>query len=461
MIGRLILEHHRPGELKAYNSKRMKRDGYIIEEIIEQSNLEEAFDAVVKGTKRKCLHEGKWLLEHREEFLKDVRDEIVSGNVTLGDYHEKIIHEGGKTRHIQVFSMRGRIKINAVMAVVDKHLRKRYIRTTGASIKKRGMHDLMKYIRRDMKKDPSIRFWYKGDVHHCYDTVKHHFVKYCLLRVFKDKLLLQILFNFIDIMPDGERMSMGMRSSQGLVNLLFSIFIDHVLKDKKRLKHFYRYMDDILSGGSSKRELWKTRDIAHQQVNSIGQTIKPNERVFPIDIGLDFLGYVIFTTHTRLRKRVKQGFARDLARVKSRKRRIEIIGSLYGMAKHADCKHLLKKLLTKKEMIKFSDLNLTYTPKDGKKRFNGERVRISAIVNVPIEIIDFECDMDTHYGGSRYLVSFKYRSNGQLAKFFTNSNEMKTMLDAMRETLKTTSISVTIRSEPFQGGSGTRYYFDD
>lgn len=112
-------------------------------------------------------------------------------------------------------------------------------------------------------------------------------------------------------------------------------------------------------------------------------------------------------------------------------------------------------------MIKFSDLNLTYTPKDGKKRFNGERVRISAIVNVPIEIIDFECDMDTHYGGSRYLVSFKYRSNGQLAKFFTNSDEMKTMLDAMRETLKTTSIAVTIRSEPFQGGGGTRYYFDD
>ena len=460
MIGRLILEHHRPGETEGKFTD-MKRDGYIIQEIIEQSNLEEAFDAVVRGTMRKQLREGRWLLEHREEFLQQVREEILSGNIVLGDYHEKIIREGGKTRHIQVFCMRGRVKINAVMAVVDKHLRRRYIRTTGASIKNRGMHDLMKYIRRDLLTNPNIRYWFKADVYHCYDTVMHHFVKFCLQRVFKDKLLLKILYDFIDIMPGGVRMSMGMRSSQGLVNLLLSVFIDHVLKDKECLKHFYRYMDDIVAGAATKRELWHVRDIAHKQVNSIGQRIKPNERVFPVESGLDFLGYQIFPTHTLLRKRVKKNFARKLARIKSRKRRIEIIGSLYGMAKHADCKHLLNKLLTTKEMIKFSDLNLSYTPKDGKKRFNGERVRISAIVNVPIEIIDFESDVTTKQGGGRYLVSFRYRSNGQMSKFFTNSDEMKSMLDAMRGTLDNTSVAVTIRSEPFQGGNGTRYYFDD
>lgn len=437
----------------------MKRDGYIIEEIIEQSNLEEAFDVVVRSTLRKRLREGRWLLEHREEFLQQVREEILTGVVTLGDYHEKIITEGGKTRNIQVFSMRDRIKINAIMAVVDKHIRRRYIRTTGASIKKRGMHDLMQYIRRDMKEDPTIRFWYKCDVQTCYDTVQHHFVKYCLLHVFKDKRLLNILFSFIDIMPGGVKMSIGMRSSQGLVNLLFSIFIDHVLKDRERLKHFYRYMDDNVTGAADKRSLWRVRDITHRQVNSIGQKIKSNERVFPVELGLDFLGYKIFPTHTLLRKRVKKNFARKLAKVKSRKRRTEIIGSLYGMAKHADCKHLLKKLLTRKEMIKFSDLGLTYTPKDGKKRFNGDRVRISAIVNVEIEIHDFERDVKTAQGDGRYLVSFKDTRTGQFAKFFTNSDEMKAMLDAMASKGDVFPIQTIIRSEPFQGGGGTRYYF--
>lgn len=453
----------------------MKRDGYIIEEIIEQTNLEESFDDVVRGTLRKSLPEGKWLLEHREEFLKSVREEIVSGKISLmpvhrapteeelrtGGYHEKEICEAGKKRLLQVYCMAARIKINAVMRPVDKHLRPRYIRTTSASIKKRGMHDLMQYIRRDMMQDTSILYWYKCDIKKCYDTVKHEFVLYALNRVFKDKRLIAILADFLATMPDGERMSMGMRSSQGLVNLLLSVHLDHFMKDRYGVRHFYRYMDDIVVGASDKRFLWLVRDEVHDHIESIGQTIKKNERVFPIETGLDFLGYQIFTTHTLLRKRVKKNFCRKLAKVKSRKRRVEIVGSLYDMAKHADCKHLLKKILTKQEMIKFSDLNLTYTPKDGKKRFNGECVRISSIVNVPIELIDFERDVKTKQGDGRYLVSFRKLSNGQMSKFFTNSDEMKTMLDAMRGTLDTASIAVTIRSEPFHGGGGTRYYFDD
>lgn len=437
----------------------MKRDGHIIEEIVEWSNLQASFDSVVRGTLRKSLREGRWLLENRDAFLQSVRDEILSGKVILGDYHEKIITEGGKTRHIQVFSMRDRIKINAVMTVVDAHLRKRYIRTTGASIKKRGMHDLMQYIRRDMKEDPTIRYWYKFDVHKCYDTVRHEFVRYALNRVFKDKKLLGILFDFIDIMPDGVRMSMGMRSSQGLVNLLLSVFLDHFLKDRYGVRHFYRYMDDGVAGASDKRFLWRVRDIVHQQIESIGQKVKHNERVFPISEGLDFLGYVLYPDRTLLRKRVKKNFCRSLAKVKSRKRRIEIVGSLIGMAKHADCKPLLRKLLTKKEMIKFSDLGLTYTPKDGKKRFNGDCVRISSIVNVEIEIHDFERDVKTAQGDGRYLVSFKDTRNGRFAKFFTNSDEMKSMLDAIEAKGNVFPILTTIQSAPFEGGRGTRYYF--
>lgn len=437
----------------------MKRDGYIIEEIVEQSNLEAAFDSVVRGTLRKRLHEGRWLLKHREQFLQEAREEILSGEVKLADYHEKIITEGGKTRHIQVFNMRDRIKINAVMTVVDKHVRRRYIRTTSASIKGRGMHDLMMYIRRDMKEDPTIRYWYKFDIHKCYDTVRHEFVRYALERVFKDKKLLHILYSFIAIMPDGMRMSMGMRSSQGLVNLLLSTFLDHFLKDRYGVRHFYRYMDDGVVGASDKRFLWHIRDIVHTQIESIGQKIKHNERVFPISEGLDFLGYVMYPDKTMLRKRVKKNYCRKLAKIKSRKRRIEVVGSLVGMAKHADCKPLLRKLLTKKEMIKFKDLGLSYTPKDGKKRFNGECVRISSIVNVEIEIHDFERDVKTAQGDGRYLVSFRDTRTGRFGKFFTNSDEMKTMLDSIREKGDLFPVLTTIQSTPFEGGRGTRYYF--
>lgn len=337
-----------------------KKEGYIIEEIIEHSNLEESFDTVVHGTLRKSLEEGKWLLEHREEFLASVRNEILSGNISLmpihrqpteiekqnGGFTPKDIVEGGKHRKIQVYCMAARIKINAVMSVVDKHLRKRYIRTTCASIKNRGMHDLKEYIERDMKLYPDIKFWYKFDIRKCYETIKQDFVMYAYRKVFKDKLLLKILDAFTRMMDEG--LSLGKRDSQTSCNLLLSIFLDHYLKDRYGIKHFYRYCDDGLIGHHSKLYLWWCRDITHECIAHIGQEIKKNERVFPVEEGLDFLGYKIFPderkegyTYAKLRKRVKQKNARKLAKLKSRKKRETVIGSLWGLCKHGKCWHLL------------------------------------------------------------------------------------------------------------------------
>ena len=54
----------------------------------------------------------------------------------------------------------------------------------------------------------------------------------------------------------------------------------------------------------------------------------------------------------------------------------------YGMAKHADC-HTLFKKLTGKDMSSFKDLNVAYKPEDGKKRFPGVVVSIRELVNLP------------------------------------------------------------------------------
>ena len=329
----------------------MKRDGYIIEEIIDHQNLEDSFDEVVRGELRKeVLIEGKRLINHRAEFLQSVRDEIMSGHVSLmpvhrppteielknGGYYPKTIVEADKVRHIQVFCMAARIKVNAVMRVVDRHLHKRYIRTTSASIKNRGMHDLKEYIENDMKLYPDIKYWYKFDIRKFYDTVHQDFAMYALRHVFKDEKFLCIMEQFVRLLPDGLGMSMGLRASQGVCNLLLSVFLDHYLKDRYGVKHFYRYCDDGLIGSCSKIYLWECRELVHERIDSIQQEIKPNERIFPIEEGLDFLGYVTYPDgYSRLRKRVKKNFARKLHRIKSRKRRTEIIGSLWGMAKHA------------------------------------------------------------------------------------------------------------------------------
>jgi hypothetical protein len=435
----------------------MRREGHIIEEIVEYSNMAESFDQVLSGTKRKKSHQGRYLLAHREEVIKELSERIASGtfHVTEKDIEEKDIIEAGKLRHIQFFKkLKNSIAVHAIMSVVDKHLKKRFIRTTSASIKNRGMHDLMKYIRRDMQKDPEgTRFCYKFDISKFYESVNQDFVMYSVHRVFKDKKLIAMLDNFVRIIPQG--ISIGLRSSQGLGNLLLPVYLDHYLKDRYGVRHFYRYCDDGVVLGKSKAELWEIRDAVHEQLEQIDLKVKANERVFPVDEGIDFLGYVIYPDHVLLRKRIKQKFARKMHEVKSKKRRRVLIASFYGMAKHADCIMLFNKL-TGKEMKSFKDLNVAYKPEDGKKRFAGAVVSIRELVNLPIVVKDFEVGVKTSQGEDRCVVSIEH--NGEPKKFFTNSEEMKNILQQVSEMPDGFPFETTIKAETF-GKGRTKYIF--
>ncbi len=432
----------------------MRREGHIIEEIVEYSNMAESFDQVLRGSKRKKSRQGRYLLAHREEVIKELSDRIADGSFTVADYRERIICESGKERRIQILTMKDRIAVHAVMSVVDSHLKRRFIRTTSASIKNRGMHDLMKYIRRDMRQDPGgTRYCYKFDISKFYESVSQDIVARCVRRVFKDRKLIALLDGFIRMMPRG--ISIGLRSSQGLGNLLLSVCLDHYLKDRCGVRHFYRYCDDGVVLCGSKAELWAIRDAVHERLEHIQLKVKANDRVFPVDEGIDFLGYVIYPGHVLLRKRVKRKFARKMHEVKSRKRRRVLTAGFYGMAKHADCITLFNKL-TGKEMKSFKDLNVAYKPEDGKKRFAGAVVSIRELVNLPVVVKDFETGVKTSQGEDRCVVSIEL--NGEAKKFFTNSEEMKNILQQVSEMPEGFPFETTIRTETF-GKGRTKYVF--
>lgn len=433
----------------------MLREGYIMQEITSYGNISEAFDRVLRGKKRKRCRQGRYLLAHREEVIAEQTAKLADGSFRLGGYHERTICEYGKVRHLQIISMYDRIAVYAVMNVVDQHLHKRFIRTTGASIKKRGTHDLRKCMQLDMERDPEgTRYCYEFDIRHFYDNTKPKFVMWCYRRVFKDKTQLSLLDHFLHLLPEG--ISFGLRSSQASGNLLLSVFLDHYLKDKYGIRHFYRYCDDgrVLCG--NKQENWLAHGIVHEQVEKIDLEIKKNERVFPSAQGIDFLGYVTYNgSYSLLRKRVKKENARKLHKVKSRKRRRELIASFYGIAKHACCRNLFYKL-TGKKMKSFKDLNVAYKPEDGKKRFAGAVVSIRELVNIPIIVKDFETGIKTEQGEDRCIVSIEM--NGEARKFFTNSEEMKNILAQIKEVPDGFPFETTIKTEVF-GKGRTKYVF--
>lgn len=432
----------------------MRREGNIIPEIIEYGNMSDSFDQVLRGTVRKQCREGQELLAHREEVIANLQREIANGTFTVTEYRERLIVEYGKHRRLQIVVMERRIGCNAIMNVVDKHLHARYIRTSGASIKRRGTHDMMMQVSRVLKENPHIRYAYQFDIRHFYDNVDHQVAKDAFAHVFKDKILLKILGSLIDMLETG--ISFGLRTSQATGNLILSIHLDHPLKDEMGVKHYFRYCDDGLVLAESKAELWVIRDAIHEMLEAIGFEIKPNERVFPVSEGIDFVGYKIYPDHVLVRKRIKKKFAAKIKKIKSRKRRHELVASFYGMTKHADCVNLNNKLIGVETMKSFKDLKVTYQPANGQKYFPGDTISIRDLVNLQIIVHDFQLGVKTREGEDRCVVSIEM--GGQMKKFITNSEEMKNVLSQIGEMQDGFPFETTIKAMSFGNGK-TKYVF--
>ena len=427
-----------------------KRYGYLIDQITDYGNMSEAFDEVVGGLnskERKAYYEAK-----RSRVIADLQALIVAGRFRVESYTEFDVKEGPKIRKVQSPSVKDRIGCNAIMRVVEKYVYPMVIRTSAASIKGRGMHRLYRKVRTDIRHDKEgTRYYYKCDIRKFYQSIDQKVMWGVVLEYIKDPILLPMLKNLVEMMPEG--LSIGLRSSQCFGNLLLAR-IDHLMKEKYHVRYYYRYCDDIVMMAATKKELWRLRNILHSEVEALGLVIKPDEAIRPITEGLDFLGYVDDGSHTRLRKRTKQKAARKLAKVKSRKRRQEIIGSLKGMAKWGDCNNMYYKL-TGRRMKSFKELGLQYVAEDGKKRFGGKQVTLRSLQNVHIKIVDFETGVPTE-NGLRTVVSFEY-DNGDTGKYFTADKQQLWYLEKIRE-MDEFPFDTTIGSEVFGNGK-VRYLF--
>lgn len=434
----------------------MKRDGFIIEEIVEYSNIAESFDYVMRGNKRKHSRAGRYLLHNREEVIKRLQEEIVSGEYRVSGYNEYTICERGKERVIQSIPLIDRIALNAIMRVVEKHLTRRFIADTAASIKGRGGHYLHNRMLRGMKKDPEgTRAVYKSDFRKYYQSIDQDIMMFVVKRFFKDRKLINILDGCVRMLPEG--LSIGLRVSQALGNLLLNYYLDHKLKDKMGVRYMRRYCDDVVVQASDYRALTPIVHAIHLCAEEAKLQIKGNEQVFSLNYrDIDFLGYrVAGDGKITIRKHIKQRFARRWKRVKSKKRRQELAASFCGIAKHAHARHLFK-TITGIKMKEYSELGITYTRKDGKKSFDCKKISIDTLINTHVSVEDFETDVTTSQGPGRFLVKVKDES-GVDGKYFTNDDEMKF---ALLEARKSNEIpfGTFIRRVPLGGGK-YRYKF--
>lgn len=104
-------------------------------------------------------------------------------------------------------------------------------------------------------------------------------------------------------------------------------------------------------------------------------------------------------------------------------------------------------------MRNFADFGLNFVAKDGKKRFDCTSYPLGELQNETIIVLDYETGIKTKEGEGRYLVHFKFADSRKEGKFFTNSEELKQLLDKVSEIDGGFPFRTTIKRTTFNGKS--------
>ena len=336
----------------------MKRYGNLYKEICSMENLRRAHQNAKKG--KGWYQEVKMVDSDPEKYLKEIQEMLINHTYKTSDYERFIKCEHGKEREIfKLPYFPDRICQWAIIQVIEPYLLRQLIHTTYSALPGKGIHAALHDVQKAMKTDvPNCQYCLKLDVRHYYPSIDHAIMKDKFRRIFKDDELLWLLDEIIDSIDTGEKpgtgVPIGNYISQYCGNLYLSSF-DHWIKEQKRVKHYFRYMDDIVIFSSSKQELHALKneiDVYFRE--KLHLTIKGNWQIFPTyERGIDFVGYRCFLEYTLLRKSSYISFKRKMLAIRAKTAKGQLmnysewcsVNSYKGWLQHCDSYRLQGKYI--------------------------------------------------------------------------------------------------------------------
>jgi RNA-directed DNA polymerase len=315
----------------------VKRHSNLYSKICDPENL---YLADTKARQGKSWQYGVQIHDRtREQNLVVLRDSLLNKSYRTSAYTVFKVYEPKEREIYRLPYYPDRITHHAVMNVLEPLFVKVFTADTYSCIKNRGIHAAAYGVRKALLNQPGTQYCLKLDIKKFYPSIDHDTLKVLLRRKFKDKDLLWLLDEIIDSAPG---LPIGNYLSQYLANFYLTYF-DHWIKEVMQAKYYFRYADDLVILSHSKDQLHSLfiRIKKYLQEN-LKLEVKGNWQVFPVSArGIDFVGYRFYHTHVRLRKTIKQNFARMLAK----RPNAQSIASYKGWMKHCNSNHLTKTLL--------------------------------------------------------------------------------------------------------------------
>ncbi|MFA5432781.1 MAG: reverse transcriptase/maturase family protein [Candidatus Paceibacterota bacterium] len=244
-----------------------------------------------------------------EDNLLEIKEELEKGIYKHGKYIEFIVKDS-KKRLIKAPIFKDRVMHHALCNIIGPIFERTFVFDSYACRKEKGTHEAIKRLRSFLKENEES-YCLKRDISKYFDSVDHAILLSLIKKKIKDKRIIWLIREILDSSFSKERgigIPIGNLTSQLFANIYLSR-LDYFVKDILREGMYIRYMDDFLFLG----EKHKLHEVAQKTEQFLEKELKlginlKKDCIFPVDIGIEFVGYVVFENYILLRKSTVKRF---------------------------------------------------------------------------------------------------------------------------------------------------------
>lgn len=331
----------------------MKTYRNLYPSICEWENIHTAWRKARKGKRgREAAATFEFNLEKN---LFELEQELATKTYQPGPYSSFYIHEP-KRRLISAAPFRDRVVHHALCNVIEPIFERSFLTDSYANRKGKGTHKAV-----DAAQKYAQRFSYvlSLDMRQFFPSIDHAILRQTLARKIADRDVLWLIdtilesgvgvlheqYEFVPFPGDDlfaqtrpRGLPIGNLTSQFWANCFMNP-LDHFIKRELGCPGYIRYVDDLLLFGNDKNTLWQWKEAMVEKLVHMRLTIHPGSHPRPVTEGIPFLGFIVYPTHRRVKRRKIVHYRRKLRATmkdyrKGRVTREEVGASLGGWINH-------------------------------------------------------------------------------------------------------------------------------
>jgi hypothetical protein len=249
-----------------------------------------------------------------------------------------------KPRQISALAFRDRVAQHALCAVIGPILEATLLPRCFACREGLGTHAGVKQVQSDMRRLGTPLYYLKTDFSSFFGSVDRLVLHALIRKKVSCRGTIRLIESMVPV--DGQGIPIGSLTSQHFANL-YGGQVDRLLQQTLGLKHWVRYMDDIVVLHREPNVLRETLGVIRSfSLQHLGLTLS-KWHIASVGRGVNFLGYRIWPRHKLLRKRSVKGARRVIKHLRSSgdtEALERFLAAWTGHARWADSHNLLTSL---------------------------------------------------------------------------------------------------------------------